>query len=58
MKEKSEEIIIDFRELKRLIKDRKKRRLERTKRMRALNNLKSDLLRTGTSFIHMLNREF
>lgn len=58
MKKKSELKIINLREIKRLLEERKKRRLARTKRMQALNNLKSDLLRTGTSFIHMLNGSF
>jgi hypothetical protein len=58
MKKKSEVKIINLREIKRLLEERKKRRLARTKRMQALNNLKSDLLRTGTSFIHMLSGSF
>jgi hypothetical protein len=57
MKKKSEVKIIDLREIKKLMEERQKRRLARMKMMQTLHNLKSDLLRTGTSLIHLLGKE-
>jgi len=57
VKKKSEVKIIDLREIKKLMEERQKRRLARMKMMQTLHNLKSDLLRTGTSLIHLLGKE-
>jgi hypothetical protein len=57
MKKKSEVKIIDLRERKKLMEERQKRKLARMKMMQTLHNLKSDLLRTGTSLIHLLGKE-
>jgi hypothetical protein len=39
------------------MEERQKRRLARMKMMQTLHNLKSDLLRIGTSLIHLLGKE-